>query len=121
MKASWSRCLVVTFVFLNLGVFWSFGQSIRVASAYYGLPNSAGADVTRRVQRFAEFGEPFRVGKDTLKIDPSPNGRKALLVIYEVNGRRISDCVQEGDVFYFRSAAEPGGNLEHKKAAHSNY
>jgi hypothetical protein len=110
MKVPWSPFLVLSF--LNIGVFCSIGQGIRIASAYYGLPNNVGVDVTRRVQQFADYGEPFRVGNETLRIDPSPNHAKALVVIYEVNGRRISDCVQEGDVFYFRNGAESESNLE---------
>jgi hypothetical protein len=115
MKASWSLSLVL--LFLNIGVFCSIGQGIRIESAYYGLPNNVGVDVTRRVQRFADYGEPFRVGNETLRIDPSPNHAKALVVVYEVNGRRISDCVQEGDVFYFRNGAESESNLEDHRPA----
>jgi hypothetical protein len=100
MKVPWSPFLIL--VFLNIGVFCSIGQGIRVASAYYGVPNGAGVDVTRQVQQFADYGEPFRVGRDTLRVEPSPNQRKILVVIYEVNGQRISDSVREGDVFYFR-------------------
>jgi hypothetical protein len=100
MKVSWSPFLFL--VFLNIGVFCSIGQGIRVASAYYGVPNGAGVDVTRQVQQFADYGEPFRVGPDTLRVDSLPNYRKTLVVIYEVNGQRISDSVREGDVFYFR-------------------
>lgn len=115
MKASWSSFLVL--VFLNIGVFCSIGQGIRVTSAYYGPPNSVGVDVTRRVQQFADYGEPFRVGRDTLRIDPSPNHRKVLVVIYEANGQRISDSVGEGDVFYFRSGEEADYKLgEHRPA-----
>ena len=113
MKASWSPFLVL--LFLNIGVFCSIGQGIRIESAYYGLPNNVGVDVTRRVQQFADYGEPFRVGNETLRNDPSPNHAKALVVIYEVNGRRITDCVQEGDVFYFRNGAESESNLEHHR------
>jgi hypothetical protein len=112
MKPSWSLPLVL--LFLHLGVFCSIGQGIRVTSAYYGSPNRASVDVTRRVQQFADYGEPFRVGKETLRIDPSPKHRKALVVIYESGGRRISDTVQEGDVFYFKNGEEthgtPGGH-----------
>ena len=115
MKASWSPFLVL--LFLNIGVFCSIGQGIRIESAYYGLPNNVGVDVTRRVQQFADYGEPFRVGNETLRIDPSPNHAKALVVIYEVNGRRMSDCVQEGDVFYFRNGAESQSNLEDHRPA----
>jgi hypothetical protein len=104
MKAYWSPSLVL--LFFNVGVFCSIGQSIRIESAYYGPPNKTGVDVTRRVQRFADYGEPFRVGGDTLRIDPSPNHPKSLVVIYEVYGQRISDCVREGDVFYFRNGSE---------------
>jgi hypothetical protein len=110
MKTYWSPSLVL--LFLNIGVFCSTGQGIRIESAYYGSPNAAGVDVTRRVQQFADYGEPFRVGNDTLKIDPSPNRAKALVVNYEMNGRRISDCVREGDVFYFRNGGESDSNLE---------
>jgi hypothetical protein len=115
MRASWSLYLIS--LFLHIGVFCSIGQSIRVASAYYGSPNGTGVDVTRQVQQFADYGEPFRVGNDTLRVDPSPNHRKALVVIYEVNGQQISDHVQEGDVFYFRNGAEPGRNLEDHEPA----
>src|SRR6202047_3507318 len=115
MKAPWTQSLVL--VFINIGIFCSMGQGIRIESAYYGAPNRIGVDVTRRVQRFADYGEPFRVGNDTLRIDPSPNHPKALVVIYEVAGRRISECVREGDVFYFRSGGESSdSNLDHGPA-----
>jgi hypothetical protein len=115
MKAYWSPSLVL--LFLNIGIFCSIGQGIRIESAYYGAPNGVGVDVTRRVQRFADYGEPFRVGNDTLRIDPSPNHPKALVVIYVVDGRRISECVREGDVFYFRSGGESSGsNLDQRPA-----
>jgi hypothetical protein len=104
MKAYWYPFLVL--LLLNIGIFCSMGQGIRIESAYYGKPNSVGVDVTRRVQQFADYGEPFRVGKETLRIDPSPKNPKALVVIYAVNGHRISECVQEGDVFYFRNGEE---------------
>jgi hypothetical protein len=107
MKPYWFLILV----FLKVGVFCSIGQSIRVESAYYGSPNAAGVDVTRRVQQFADYGEPFRVGKETLRVDPFPNRRKSLVVIYEVNGHRISDSVSEADVFYFRTYRKPPGQL----------
>jgi hypothetical protein len=115
MKAYWSPSLVL--LFFNIGVICSNGQSIRIESAYYGTPNSVGVDVTRRVQRFADYGEPFRVGNDTLRIDPSPNHLKSLVVIYNFGGQRVSDCVREGDVFYFRSEGEPESNLDHRGPA----
>jgi hypothetical protein len=115
MKPSWSLPLVL--LFLHLGVFCSIGQGIRVISAYYGSPNRASVDVTRRVQQFADYGEPFRVGKETLRVDPSPKHQKALVVIYEASGRRISDTVQEGDVFYFRNGEETRGTPEDHWAA----
>src|ERR1700760_2778575 len=115
MRASWSLFMIA--LFLHIGVFCSIGQSIRVASAYYGSPNGTGVDVTRQVQQFADYGEPFRVGNETLRVDPSPNHRKALVVIYEVNGQRISDQVQEGGVFFFRNGAAPGGNLKNHDPA----
>jgi hypothetical protein len=104
MKVSWSPPLVL--LFLNIGVMCSIGQGIQIESAYYGVPNRTGANVTRRVQRFADFGEPFRVGNDTLGIDPAPNHAKVLVVNYELNGQQISDSVREGEVFYFRNGAE---------------
>jgi hypothetical protein len=79
------------------------GQSIRVQSAYYGSRDGAGADVTQTVQRFADYGEPFRVNNDTLSTDPSPNHGKTLVVVYHANGQRISDALPEGEVFYLRS------------------
>jgi hypothetical protein len=104
MKASWS--LGLTLLLLNLGVFCSLGQNIRIASAYYGPPNGVGVDVTKRVQRFADYGEPFRVSKEILKVDPAPNHRKTLVVIYVANGQRMTDSVRQGEVFYFRNAGE---------------
>jgi hypothetical protein len=104
MKVSWSPVLVL--LFFNIGITCSLGQRIEIESAYYGVPNRAGVDVTRRVQRFADFGEPFRVGKDTLKVDPDTDRSKVLVVNYEVSGRRISDSVREGEVFYFRNGTE---------------
>lgn len=112
---SWSPSLVLLFV--HFGVCCSIGQDIRIASAYYGSPNEVGVDVTHRVQRFADYGEPFRVGNDTLSIDPSPRHRKALVVIYKVNGQQISDCVQEGGVFYFRNGEESASDRQERKPA----
>jgi hypothetical protein len=85
------------------GAINSMGQGIQVESAYYGSRGGGGADVTGRVQRFADYGEPFRVSNETLRIDPSPNRRKTLVVVYNINGRRISEAVPEGEVFYFRN------------------
>ena len=82
------------------------GQSIRVESAYYGSRDGTSADVTQTVQRFADYGEPFRVNNDTLSTDPSPNHEKTLVVVYYANGQRISDAVSDGEVFYFRSGRD---------------
>jgi len=87
----------------------SLAQRINVESAYYGT-SARSRDVTGRVQRFADFGEPFRVSNDTFRMDPVPGQRKTLVVVYNVKGRRITDSVEEGDVFYFRAGgyAESG-------------
>ena len=74
------RSLPLILLFLQVGVFYSIGQGIRVASAYYGSPNGTSVDVTSRVQQFADYGEPFRVGKETLRIDPASTRRKTLVV-----------------------------------------
>jgi hypothetical protein len=115
MKAYWSPALFL--LFFNVGIFCSTGQGIRIESAYYGSPNRAGVDVTRRVQRFADYGEPFRVGNDTLRVDPSPNQPKSLVVIYDVSGQRVSDCVPEGQVFYFKNGGEPESELDNRGQA----
>jgi hypothetical protein len=107
MKVFWTPSFVLLYLFL--GAIDSMGQGIRVESAYYGSRDGRGADVTGRVQRFADYGEPFRVGNDTLRIDPSPNRPKMLTVVYYVNRRRISETVPEGEVFYFRN----GGYAHH--------
>ena len=104
MKAFWSPLLALSF--LLIGVFCSIGQSIRVESAYYGSRDDAGADVTQTVQRFADYGEPFRVNNDTLSTDPSPNHEKTLVVVYYANGQLISDAVPDGEVFYFSSGRD---------------
>ena len=104
MKAFWSPLLALSF--LLIGVLCSMGQSIRVESGYYGSRDGAGADVTQTVQRFADYGEPFRVNTDTLSTDPSPNHEKTLVVVYHANGQRISDAVSDGEVFYFRSGRD---------------
>jgi hypothetical protein len=101
MKVFWIPSLVLLYLFF--GAIDSMGQGIRVESAYYGSRDGVGADVTERVQRFADYGEPFRVGNDTLRIDPSPNRPKALRVVYYANERRIAQTVPEGEVFYFRN------------------
>ncbi|HKM58077.1 MAG TPA: hypothetical protein VJX28_04985, partial [Chthoniobacterales bacterium] len=56
------------------------------------------------VQHFADYGEPFRVGSDSLGIDNNSDQPCVLVVIYELNGRQISERVREGEVFYFRNA-----------------
>jgi hypothetical protein len=92
--------LAVAFILLAT-VSLSPAQSINVVSAYYGT-SARSRDVTGRVQRFADFGEPFRVSNDTFRMDPVPGQKKTLVVVYDVGGRRITDRVEEGDVFYFR-------------------
>ena len=107
MKA-FGYTLPVMFILLA-GVCASVAQRVKVESAYYGT-RDRGKDVRRQVQRFADYGEPFRVSNGTLRTDPAPNRKKTLVVVYFVDGRRISDSVQEGDVFYFRGGgyAEAG-------------
>jgi hypothetical protein len=87
----------------------SLAQHIVVESAFYGTPDHS-RNVTAHVQRFADFGEPFRVSSDTFRMDPAPGRVKTLVVIYSVKGRRITDRVNEGEVFYFRGGryAEAG-------------
>ena len=92
--------LVAIFILLAT-VSPSLAQTINVESAYYGT-SARSRDVTGRVQRFADFGEPFRVSNDTFRMDPVPGQKKTLVVVYNVEGRRITDSVEEGDVFYFR-------------------
>jgi hypothetical protein len=92
--------LAVIFVLLA-ALSSSLAQRIKVESAYYGTP-ARSRDVTERVQRFADFGEPFRVSNDTFRMDPVPGQKKTLVVVYNVEGRRIRDSAEEGDVFYFR-------------------
>jgi hypothetical protein len=106
MKVFWTTSLVL--ICLLGGAINSISQGIQVESAYYGSRDGVGVDVTSRVQRFADYGEPFRVGSETLRIDPSPNHPKALTVVYYVNGRRISETVPEGEVFYFRTSGTKG-------------
>jgi hypothetical protein len=98
---------------LLAGISASQAQHLEIESAYYGTPYRS-RDVTRRVQRFADYGEPFRVSNDTFRMDPVPGQRKSLVVVYRVAGVRISDSAQEGDVFYFR-----GG--EYSEAGRENY
>jgi hypothetical protein len=107
MKVFWTTSLVL--ICLLCGAINSISQGIQVESAYYGPRDGVGVDVTGRVQRFADYGEPFRVGSETLRIDPSPNRPKTLTVVYNVNGRRISETVPEGEVFYFRSGKNSSG------------
>src|SRR5271165_1207380 len=101
MKVFWTPSLVLLCLFF--GAIDSMGQGIRVESAFYGSRDGVGIDVARRIQRFADYGEPFRVSNDTLRIDPAPNHPKILTVVYYVDGRRISETVPEGEVFYFRN------------------
>jgi hypothetical protein len=110
MKAFWSPSMVL--LLLIFGVINSLGQGIRVESASYGSPDGVSVDVTRRVQQFADYGEPFRVSNDTLRVDPSPGRVKALVVVYFVNGRRISETVPEGEVLYFRSGRYADGDSD---------
>jgi hypothetical protein len=86
---------------LLAGVSSSLAQQIIVESARYGTSERS-KNVARRVQRFADYGEPFRVSNDTFQLDPAPGQRKFLVVVYRVGGRQTSDKVQEGNVFYFR-------------------
>jgi hypothetical protein len=68
-----------------------------------------------QVQRFADYGEPFRVNNDTLSTDPSPNDGNTLVVVYHANGQRIFDAVPEGEVFYFRSGRDTDYRPEYHK------
>src|SRR5271166_5046754 len=95
---------VLALFLLNIGASFAIAQGIRVRSAYYGPSNGVGIDVRRQVQHFADYGEPFRVGSDSLGIDNNSDQPCVLVVIYELNGRQISERVREGEVFYFRNA-----------------
>jgi hypothetical protein len=97
------RLGAVALILLNIGANFAIGQGIRVRSAYYGPSNGAGIDVRRQVQHFADYGEPFRVGSDSLRIDINSDQPCILVVMYELNGQQISERVREGDVFYFRN------------------
>jgi hypothetical protein len=99
MKAFGGTLSAVCILFAGISA--AQAQHIEVESAYYGTPYRS-KNVTARVQRFADYGEPFRVSNDTFRTDPAPGERKTLVAIYRVEGRRISDYAQEGDVFYFR-------------------
>jgi hypothetical protein len=113
MKAFGSTFLVI--LILLAGISASQAQHIEVESAYYGTPYRS-RDVTTRVQRFADYGEPFRVSNDTFRMDPSPGQRKTLVVVYRVEGVRVRDNVQEGDVFYFRGGEySEAGRENHKR------
>jgi hypothetical protein len=94
----------IALLLLSIGANSAFGQAIRVRSAYYGPSNRVGMNVRRQVQHFADYGEPFRVESDTLGSDSNSEQPCVLVVEYELNGRRISERVREGDVFYFRNA-----------------
>jgi hypothetical protein len=107
MKVFWTPSLVL--LYLLFGAIDSMGQGIRVESDFYRSRDGVGIDVTGRIQRFADYGEPFRVSNETLRIDPAPNRPKILTVVYYVDGRRISETVPEGEVFYFRN----GGYAHH--------
>jgi hypothetical protein len=96
-----SGCTLAVIFILLAAASPSLAQSINVESAYYGT-SARSRNVTGRVQRFADFGEPFRVSNDTFHMDPVPGQKKTLVVVYNVKGRRITDSVEEGDVFYFR-------------------
>jgi hypothetical protein len=106
-------CTFSLIFILLAGISASQAQHIEIESAYYGTPYRS-RDVTSRVQRFAAYGEPFRVSNDTFRMDPVPGQRKSLVVVYSVEGVRIRDNVEEGDVFYFR-----GG--EYSEAGRENY
>src|SRR6266404_9936690 len=64
----------VTFILLAC-ISSSLAQRIMVESAYYGAPDR-GRNVTADVQRFADYGEPFRVSNDTFRMDPAPGKRR---------------------------------------------
>ena len=93
---------------LLFGAIESMGQGIRVESAYYGSRGGGGVDVAARVQRFADYGEPFRVSNDNFGIEPSPGSPKVLTVVYYLNSRQFSETVPEGEVFYFREYTQRG-------------
>jgi hypothetical protein len=101
MRAYWPP--ILTLLVMNIGANFAIGQGIQVRSAYYGPSNRVGIDVARRVQRFADYGEPFRVGSDTLQIDAEFDRPCVLVVTYELNGQQITERVPEGEVFYFRN------------------
>ncbi len=89
---------------MTFGASLAIGQEIRVRTAYYGPSDGPSVDVRREVKHFAEYGEPFRVGSDSLRIDIRTNLPCVLVVKYELNGQLITERVREGDVFYFRNA-----------------
>jgi hypothetical protein len=95
-----SPCFWALILFLA-GTSCACAQSIYVESAYYGSRNRS-VDVTRQVQRFARFGQSFRVDNKTFRVDPAPGRRKKLEAVYYIRGRRVVNQVPEGQTFYFR-------------------
>ena len=81
-------------------------QEIYVQSAFYGR-GGYGIDVTRQVQELADQRGEIYVSNRTFGADPLPGQRKYLTITYSVNGRRITQRVEENQVFRFQVPEGP--------------
>jgi hypothetical protein len=78
-----------------------FCQGIFVRSAFYGRAGY-GIDVTRQLQELAEEGGEMYVSNRTFGGDPLPGRRKFLTVTYVVEGRQLTQRVEENHTFRFQ-------------------
>ena len=71
-------------------------NNVQVISSVYGTGKNF-ADVSERVADLVQKGPGFNADPGWLKVDPSPGWNKALIIIYEVKGRRHVFTADEGE------------------------
>ncbi len=76
-----------------------YNAPVVILQAWYGA-NSSVANVTQRMRSYLVNGRMgIRVNNESMAIDPAPEQRKALFVLYRDHGQRKAAIIQENGVF----------------------
>lgn len=74
-------------------------DGVMILQAWYGANDSV-TNVTQKLRSYINNGQiGLRVNNDSMAVDPAPEQRKALFVLYRVNGKRKAAIIQENGVF----------------------
>ncbi len=104
MKTVINSVLAAFFLFLSASLFAQAG-TVQVKSAVWGLADQT-ADVTNKVQSFADSKAKFRAHIVDLESNPTNRKPKILTIVYVKGGQEKTVKLQEGKYFTFFDPAD---------------